>query len=220
MADTKVSALAAVAAALLTHELPVNEGGVSKKVTLDQILALDGAMSSAYGPYAAPQGPGFAADTYLTGSRCLIPAATGRGSLKSGSIYRCKIPISKTAAGTAAPTLTVRFGTAGTTSDATIGTINLPAQTAAADEGLIELFVTWATVGSGTAAAIRYFASLAHRLSTTGLANSATPVIIPSSAGNGHSSQLASAGIGVSINAGASAAWTTGVVQAELFNLA
>ncbi len=39
MADTKISGLAAAAAFLTTHELPVNEAGTSKKVTGAQILA-------------------------------------------------------------------------------------------------------------------------------------------------------------------------------------
>lgn len=40
MADTKVSALPAAGAALLTHEFPVNEGGASKKDTLQQVADL------------------------------------------------------------------------------------------------------------------------------------------------------------------------------------
>lgn len=40
MADTKVSALTAAAAALTTQEIPVNEGGASKKVTLAQVKTL------------------------------------------------------------------------------------------------------------------------------------------------------------------------------------
>jgi hypothetical protein len=40
MADTKVSALTAVTTPALTDEFPVNQGGTSKKVTLDQIISL------------------------------------------------------------------------------------------------------------------------------------------------------------------------------------
>lgn len=40
MADTKISALSAAAAALTTHELAVNESAASKKVTLAQIKTL------------------------------------------------------------------------------------------------------------------------------------------------------------------------------------
>lgn len=40
MADTKISALTAAAAAALANELPINEAGVSKKITLTQVKAL------------------------------------------------------------------------------------------------------------------------------------------------------------------------------------
>lgn len=40
MADTKISALAAVTAALVADELPVNEAGTSKKMTVQQVLTL------------------------------------------------------------------------------------------------------------------------------------------------------------------------------------
>lgn len=40
MADTKISAMAAAAAALLTHELPVAESGSPKKLTVAQIKTL------------------------------------------------------------------------------------------------------------------------------------------------------------------------------------
>jgi hypothetical protein len=42
MADTKISALVAASAAALTNELPINEAGASKKLTLAQIQALLG----------------------------------------------------------------------------------------------------------------------------------------------------------------------------------
>lgn len=38
MADTKISALTAAAVALGTHEIPVNDAGASKKVTLAQLV--------------------------------------------------------------------------------------------------------------------------------------------------------------------------------------
>lgn len=45
MADAKVSALSAAAAALSTHESPVNEGGASKKVTTAQLATFMSANS-------------------------------------------------------------------------------------------------------------------------------------------------------------------------------
>lgn len=49
MADTKISALTAASAALLADELPANEAGTSKKVTLAQIQALLGVIKKVLG---------------------------------------------------------------------------------------------------------------------------------------------------------------------------
>jgi hypothetical protein len=38
VADTKISALTAAAAAAAVNELPINEAGASKKVTVQQLL--------------------------------------------------------------------------------------------------------------------------------------------------------------------------------------
>lgn len=48
MADTKVSALTAASAAVGTQEIPVNEAGTSKKVTVTQL----GAVMPLLGVYA------------------------------------------------------------------------------------------------------------------------------------------------------------------------
>ena len=219
MADTKISALPAASSGLLTHEFAANEAGTSKKVTGAQIVALDAQFSTAFSAATTTQAPAAATDTYVTGSRCLVPATTGPGSLKVGSQYRVKMHVSKTGAGTVAPIFTVRFGTAGTTSDTSIGVITFAAQTGAADEGFIELFCTWITIGSGTSATMRPVGTLVHRLATTGLSTSGSSCIL-GAVGSGHNSTLASAGVGVSVNTGTSAVWTLGNVQAELFNLA
>ncbi len=59
MADTKISALTAAATAVGTHELPVNEAGTSKKVTVTQIGDLlftrVSGSSGAAGPYKTLQ---------------------------------------------------------------------------------------------------------------------------------------------------------------------
>lgn len=47
MADTKVSALTAVATAALTSEIPVNEAGTSKKATVQQVLDAVDTLSAA-----------------------------------------------------------------------------------------------------------------------------------------------------------------------------
>ncbi len=79
MADIKVSGLSASAAFLTTHEIPVNEGGTSKKVTGAQILAktAQGTLASP-APVTANQGT-FTAQTDLTGLAATITAAQANG---------------------------------------------------------------------------------------------------------------------------------------------
>jgi hypothetical protein len=160
------------------------------------------------------QGPGFAADTYLAGSNIAIPA-TG---LKAGSRYRLMFDASKTAAGVAAPVITLRFGTAGSVADAALVALTLPAQTAVADLGRFAIELTFRSVGSGTSAVVQAMASLIHGLAATGLSTSSAPVVIGTS--SGFNSTPANSIIGASVNGGASAAWTVSLVQATLENLA
>lgn len=159
----------------------------------------------------AQQGAGFAADTYLTGSFIVIPS----GSLKVGTRYRCVFDVSKTAAGVAAPVITVRVGTAGTTSDTGRATLTFLAQTAAADDGLFEVLVT--VRATGATAVLQAVGQCRHRLSTTGLQNQPGTTVRATSAS--FDITPASTGIGLSVNGGASASWTVQLVQATLENL-
>lgn len=159
-------------------------------------------------------GAGFAADTYLVGSSINLGAIS---QLKAGSRYHCLFDVTKSAAGTATPILIVRFGTAGAVTDAAILTFTFNLQTAVADNGTFEIFVTFRTIGSGTSAVLQGQAILRHNLAITGL-GSVNPtgwqqVIVTSS---GFNSTPANSIIGVSVNGGASAAWTITQVQAEV----
>lgn len=159
----------------------------------------------------ASQGAGFAADTYLTGSNITVPASL---TLQAGTQYRCRISLSKTAAGVATPIVTVRIGTAGTTADAAIVTFTGAAATAAADVGFIELLVTIRSVGAAAASQGTY--TLKHNLAS-GAGLSGTDVI--EQAGTAFNSTTASLIVGVSLNFGASAAVTVTQVEAELLNI-
>jgi len=169
-------------------------------------------VGALYAQSTAAQGAGFATDTYLTGSFVLA-----NGRLKAGTRYNCIFDVSKTAAGVATPIITIRFGTAGTTADASRGTLTFLAQTGVADVGRFQIDVTFRTVGSGTSAVIQATGSMMHSLAATGLANLAGKVVQLTSAG--FDSTTSGAGIGISVNAGASAAWTVALVQANLTNL-
>lgn len=160
------------------------------------------------------QGPGFAADAYLAGSAVAMPAA----GLKAGSRYTLVFDVSKTAAGVAAPVMTLRFGVNGSLADPALGQLSFPVQTAVADDGRFGLDVTFRSVGGGTAAVVQAVGSLDHTLSVTGLSTGPGPVRRVTSAG--FDSTLAGAVMGVSVNGGASAAWTVSLVQASLENFA
>lgn len=159
------------------------------------------------------QGPGFVADTYLAGSGIMLPP----DRLRAGTRYALVFDVAKTAAGVAAPVLTLRLGATGTLTDAVIAQLTFPSQTALADDGMFSLDVTFRSVGSGTSAVVQAVAALIHTQAAAGLANSSAPVRRATSAG--FNSTAANAVLGVSLNAGAAAAWTVSLVQARIENL-
>jgi hypothetical protein len=169
--------------------------------------ALPGSVS--FNTAVAAQGPGFDVATHVTGSAIQVQA----GQLRVGARYRCVIDVSKTAAGVAAPVITVRYGTTGTISDTARGTMTLPAQTAAADDGRIVIEVTFTAVATAT---IQCSAMLTHSLAATGLSTSNAPV---ARATSGVFTSTAGQFLSVGINAGTSAAWTINQVHATLENI-
>lgn len=149
----------------------------------------------------------FTSDTYLTGSSIALPA-----DLKIGSIYRANIAIAKTNAGTAAPVLTVRLGTAQTTADTSRGTFTWGAGTAAADFALLTVYLKFTAVGASAVAS--GFAALAASLPATGLTNTAVKGIAVTT--TAHDISAGTAYIGLSWNGGASAVHTSVGRFAEL----
>lgn len=217
MADSKISALTAATSAQLTDQLAINESGTSKMLTVQQIYTLYNGLEGIYNASGASQSPG-TADFYLGGSRVLIPNATGSGSLQVGTWYKCSVSCVRTNVGSAAPIFTVRYGTAGTTSDTAICTATGATQTTVADYGVWEVTAFLLTAGSGTTATARAMLCLSHGTgAATGFVGSSTAA---PAVGSGFNSTLASAGIGMSLNAGSAAAWTVTGVHSEIHNLA
>lgn len=220
MADTKISGLTAIGALADGDEFAVADvSGApdSRSVTASQIKTYLQLPSAIYNASVAAQGAGFATDTYLIGSSIAIPA----GRLQAKSMYRCFFRVSKTA-GTGTGVINIRIGTTGTTSDASRATITFPsAGTAVADNGFIEIFVTFRSVGSGTSAIIQVFCRF-HRINTTTgfIGTGGTNRHFFDVTSSGFDSTVANSIIGVSVNGGTSAAWTVALTQAELFNLA
>lgn len=142
------------------------------------------------------QQTGFAADTYLTNSGIVIPSC----GMQVGQIYRWEFGVTKTAAGTAAIVLTARIGAAQTTGD-----------TARAA-------MTQTIAQAATASFAKFFASLLVRsVSATGVVvGEFSPCSSQASFGDGKSvvsstfdnTALAGQFVGLSLNGGASAAYT------------
>lgn len=128
------------------------------------------------GPVAvATQTINAATTAIVLGSLVAVPPQ----GFQIGTVLRWTIPMSKTAAGTAARTVTVKYGAAGSTADGTIASVTVtPSSTATADLGkmVIELVVT--ALGSGTSGAARAQLTLMHNAlpsaTTGGLSNVGT----------------------------------------------
>lgn len=205
MADTKVSALTEHTVPIGADMIPVYDSAAasSKKLALSRIHAVYTNAST------AQQGAGFSSDTYLTGSNVLIPS----GAPYVGTTYRCVFDVTKSAAGTATPIITLRIGTNATTADTSRCAFTFGAGTAAADTGVFEVIATFRTVGSGTSAVLQGITRLTSNLTTTGLSNAKKSVSTTSS---GFDSTTANTYIGLSYNGGTSASHTVQLVRAEI----
>jgi hypothetical protein len=207
MADTKISALTAVTVPASGDEFAVNQGGTSKKITLAQINAYtDPLMKIATATQAIA-----AADTYVTDSRLVLP----QGRIQAGTIYKARLILTKTAAGTAAATVTFRSGTAGTTSDTSRATLATVTPSAVTDIACLDILATFRVVGAS--AIINTWLKLDHDLAATGFGNRA--MFQSQTTSSAFDSTTASMGLGVSIAAGTSSAWTLQQCWAELRNL-
>lgn len=208
MADTKISALTAVTTPDGASEFAVNEAGTSKKITLAQINSYtDQLFKVATATQAIA-----ATDTYVTDSRIVLPASARQ---QAGMFYRARLILTKTAAGTAAATITFRTGTAGTTSDTSRATLATVTPSAVTDVANLDVLAVFRAVGAS--AIINTWLELRHDLAATGFGNRA---IFQSQTTSGTwDSTTASMGMGVSIAAGTSSAWTLQACTVEMMNI-
>jgi hypothetical protein len=151
---------------------------------------------------------GFAADTYLVDSDLLIPSF----GVQARTAFRWIVAVSKTAAGAAAPVYTVRIGSARSVADASRLVLTGPLQTAAIDAGVLVIYVVVRNVGA--AGVLQGDMNFDHNLAATGFAVNATAAVSATSAGFDNSN-LGGLFVGLSINGGASAAWTVTQVRAD-----
>lgn len=206
MADTKTSALTSYTNPQAGDLIPIVDTANS---TLKQV-SYSNFRGSTTNASVTSQTSTFTADTYLAGSNIPIPIPT------AATTYYCSFDIVKTAAGTATPIITVRFGTAGTTADTGVQTITFAAGTAAVDTGICEVWLTFRTVGSGTSAVLNARARITHALAATGITSTGAAgsgVILNTS--SGFNSTTANAILGLSVNGGTAASWTVTNVQSS-----
>lgn len=148
---------------------------------------------------------GFAADQYITNSGILIPSF----GIKAGQQYKWTFDVKKTAAGVAAAAVIIRIGPNQTTADA--GRLTLTAdviQTAAIAAGLMTVMI--GIRNSGAAGVLAGGFGIAAG-SGVGLGSGASGASI-----GFDTTILAGQYMGLSLNAGAAAAWTIQHVSAEL----
>lgn len=158
----------------------------------------------------------FASDTYLAGSSIAMPA----GGPVVGTTYHCMFDMVKTAAGVAAFTVNLRYGTAGTTADASLISWAFTAGTAAVDTGTFEVWVHFRTVGSGTSAVVVGKIECRHALAATGLISlGASGQGQITTVSSGFNSTPAGSILGLSVNGGGSFSGTNTLVEAQTINL-
>ncbi len=156
---------------------------------------------------------GFNTDTYIPKSKLII---IEDDTIQEGTRMKWRLHVSKTAAGTAAPVIRIRIETAGNISDSQRCTLTFDNQTAATDEGIIDIFASF--LSSGTGAQFIAVGMLNHQNTTTGLANKSVSIV--SATSTSFNTSLPNLKVGLSLDAGGSANWTLDYVEAILENLA
>lgn len=182
--------------------------------TAKKLVALDEA-GAVFGRFArnfatASQGPGFASDTFVTNSGLIIPSF----GLQAGMVARWYLTLSKTAAGTAAPTYVIQLGTNLSTADTDIVTLTGGAQTAATDNGLLVIQLLIRTAGaSGNVVASASW----DKTGASGVGFGTASVETASAGVTLDTTGRAGQSFSLSFNGGASAAWTILSLHGELF---
>lgn len=160
----------------------------------------------------AAQAPAATTRTYITGSKITVPP----GKLQIGTTFRWTFDMTKTAAGIAASTFDICFGTAGTTADTARVSFTKPAGTAVIDTGrvVIEAIVRGPLSASGI---VTGHFNLTHNLAATG--HAIIPCVDVTTVSAGFDITVANLFVGVCITSGAADAITIQQMIAEVWNL-
>lgn len=179
--------------------------------TSPQMFTLDDAgraWGRSHNAAIAAQGAGFSSDTYVTNSDILIPSF----GLQAKTVITWRISASKTAAGVATPVYSIRIGANRTTADTARLQITGPAQTAAADVGLLTIMLTVRSIGAS--GVIQGVTAWTHNGAAVGFCNNDAGAVEGTISGFDNSA-LGGSYVGLSIDGGASAAWTLTQVVTE-----
>lgn len=160
----------------------------------------------------ASQSPAATTRTYITGSALAMPT----NKMQIGTCFRWTFSMTKTAAGIAASTFDICFGTAGTTADTARVSFTKPAGTAAADEAFVTITAICRGPLTGAGVVAGTF-QMTHNLAATGHATIPNVNVVTVSAG--FDVTVANLIAGVCITSGAADAITIQCVQAEAWNL-
>lgn len=210
LADLKFSTATLGSALTGAELLGMTQSGADRSVTARMIAAYIG--EGLGNQSTADQSPAAASTTYLTGSDNLIPDSE---RVRVGTIFRWHGTMTKTAAGTAASSILVKVGTAGTTADATILTFTIPAGTAVVDTGYFEINVTVRAIGAS--AVIIGTCLVTHNLATTGItAQNQVVLQVLSSSFNSNVNLLK---WGLAFTSGTAVAWTYKQIFSTIKNL-
>jgi hypothetical protein len=158
---------------------------------------------------AAAQAPAAATLTYLTGSALAIPANT---PLRVGSRFRWRWSMTKTAAGLAASTISIVFGTLGTVADTARVSFTKPAGTAAADTAWCTVDATVKAVSNTVGVIVGTF-SMGHNLENTG--HAVIPFVVVTTTSGNFDNIVDNAIVGLVITTGAADAITIEQLQGE-----
>lgn len=150
--------------------------------------------------------------TYIAGSNITVPA----DGFRIGTIIKWRITMTKTAAGSAASTFDIAFGTNGTTADTARVSFTKLAGTAVVDEALVEIEMVVRGPITATGVVSGHF-KLSHNLNATGHATISNVNVHTISAG--FDLTVASTIVGICITTGASDAITIEQVITESANL-
>lgn len=182
---------------------------------LNGFLRVDGtwAVPSSYtNSSATVQTPPAAARTYIAGSNFTIAPT----QLKVGTRFQWRFNVTKTAAGTAASTFDIAFGTTGSVTDTAQVSFTKPAGTAVADEGWIEIEAI-VKANSATVGVVVGEFRLIHNLAATG--HAVIPCVVVNTT-SGSFNTFTPTSVGLCITSGASDAITIDLVQCTATNLA